>query len=421
MARRLRSALFLAAGATIVVLLATTGPTPVLEGVVPGPNAVLPAVDAAFTEESYRPGDRARLVIFNAARDIRLQIFRCGPERTVARSSATMNGVPVSGKLAVGSSGGRKTIVVKVGRWPSGLYFARLRAGDGRVGFAPFVVRPRRLGRHGVAVVLPTLTWQAYNFRDEAGDGVADSWYADPERTTVRLGRPHLSRGVPYGFRYHLGFLAWLHRTHKDVDVLSQSDLEGAASSDALARAYELLVFAGHHEYVTTREYDLVEGYRDRGGNLMFLSANNFFWHVDRRGDVLVRTRRWRDLGRPEAALVGVQYVGWGRDPRRPWIVRRAPAASWMFRGTGLGTGSSLARGGVEIDRLAGSSPRAIQVVAEIPDVLGPGMTAQMTYYRTPRGAKVFAAGAFHIARSAHLDPVVARVLENLWARLASD
>ena len=52
------------------------------------------------------------------------------------------------------------------------------RALDGRMGFAPFVVAPRRIGEHRVAVVLPTLTWQAYNFRDDDGDGSADSWYA---------------------------------------------------------------------------------------------------------------------------------------------------------------------------------------------------------------------------------------------------
>ena len=99
---------------------------------------------------------------------------------------------------------------------------------------------------------------------------------------TVRLGRPFLSRGVPYGLPpYDLRFLHWLARTGKDVDVLSQSDLESARSARVLASAYDLIVFPGHHEYVTLREYDLVEGYRDLGGNLMFLSANNFFWRVE--------------------------------------------------------------------------------------------------------------------------------------------
>ena len=72
----------------------------------------------------------------------------------------------------------------------------------GRVGFAPFVVRPRRLGVHRVAVVLPTLTWQAYNLRDDDGDGKRRlRGTATGSRHTVRLGRPFLNRGVPYNFR----------------------------------------------------------------------------------------------------------------------------------------------------------------------------------------------------------------------------
>ena len=59
-----------------------------------------------------------------------------------------------------------------------------------------------------------------------------------------------------------------------------------------------------------------------------------------------------------------------------------------------------------------------MQVVAEIPDLFGPGKSAQMTYYKTRAGAKVFAAGAFHLARDATSDPVIWRMLENLWARM---
>ena len=46
-------------------------------------------------------------------------------------------------------------------------------------------------------------------------------------------------------------------------------------------------------------------------------------------------------------------------------------------------------------------------------------MTAQMTYYETASGARVFAAGAFYFTRLAHVDRVTSRVLENLWKRLA--
>ncbi len=415
----------LAAGLAAATLLAASRPlegeiTP--EGRAPTRAELVPSVEAAFPRESYAPGETARLVISNRARGLRLQVFQSGPERIVTRSNSTMNGVPVTPKVAIGSSAGRRMVDVKIGKWPSGLYFARLRADDGCVGFAPFVVRPRRLGEHRVAVVLPTLTWQAYNLRDEDGDGTGDSWYADWKTKTVRLGRPYLSRGVPYNFRrYDLPFLHWLARTRKEVDVLAQSDLESASSPRPLAAAYDLIVFPGHHEYVTTREFDLVEGYRDLGGNLMFLSANNFFWRVEKHGDLMTKTKLWRDLGRPEAALIGVQYLANGKAPRKPWIVGRSRAGSWILADTGLREGSAFASGGVEIDRTSPASPRRVEILAEIPNVFGPGMTAQMTYYEPRSGAHVFAAGAFYLIRLIHLDPVVSRLVENLWNRLAPD
>src|SRR5262245_46967406 len=268
--------------APLVLVLALAATTPAagrsgahterpLEGRAPTPAELTPSVEAAFARESYLRGATATLVISNAARGIRLQVFRSGPERIVTRSNLTMNGIPVSPTQSIGSSQGHRVIRVRIGDWTSGLYFARLRAADGRVGFAPFVVRPRTLGEHRVAVVMPTLTWQAYNLRDEDGDGVGDSWYAHWTIRSVRLGRPFLSRGVPYNFRrYDLPFLTWLARKHKHVDVLTQGDLE-RASGRSLAAAYNLIVFPGHHEYVTTREYDAVANYHARGGNLMFL------------------------------------------------------------------------------------------------------------------------------------------------------
>jgi hypothetical protein len=357
-------------------------------------------------------------VIRHRTRALSIQVFESGPERVPTLSNSVMNGAPVTRERSLGRTSGRRAVRMRVGAWPSGLYFARLTAADGRMGFAPFVVAPRRLGVHRVAVVLPTLTWQAYNFRDDDGDGEPDTWYAGKRADTVRLGRPYLDRGVPYGFRNNLAFLNWLHWTNRSVDYLSQWDLEQAPSPAVLARTYDLIVFSGHHEYVTGREYDLVEGYRDLGGNLMFLSANNFFWRVEREGNSIVKSRRWRDLGRPEAALVGVQYVGNQPSPRGAWVVRRAAARTWLFAGTDLRIGSAFGRGGVEIDQVTGASPRGVRVVAEIPHLFGPGMKAQMSYYETARGARVFAAGAFHLTRTVTSDPVVGRMLANLWSRM---
>jgi N,N-dimethylformamidase len=375
------------------------------------------AIEAAFPLESYRPGTVATLRLWTRVSGTSVRIFRVGPEQQLTVGNKTMEGVAMTAPRRVSGSSVR---VAVESDWPSGLYFARL-SSRGRVGFAPFVVAPKRLGENRVAVVLPTRTWQAYNFRDDAGDGQGDTWYATRGHLQARLGRPYLNRGVPPQYRkYDLRFLRWLHQTGRKVDVLSQAELHGSTGA-ALARAYDLIVFPGHHEYVTEREYDAVESFRDRGGNLIFLSANNFFWRIDLSGRTMTRVKKWRELGRPEASLLGVQYIGNDEGERRgPWLVRPQAAAGWVFEGIKLREQNAFSDAGIEIDAVASSSPRGTRILADIPNLLGPGMTAHMTYYETPRGAKVFAAGAFTLAGSVR-QPAVQRLLTNLWGRMASD
>jgi hypothetical protein len=398
--------------------------TPVVEHEGRAPTAVelVPSVEAAFGDESYAPRTTATLVLTRGAPGVTLRIFRVGPERRPTRGNNEMVGVPVTKARLLGDVRPGARVSVEVGAWPSGLYFAKLRSSNRLIGFAPFVVRPAALGTSEVAVVLPTRTWQAYNLRDDDGDGFGNSWYARWKIRSVALGRPFLNRGVPYHFRlYELPYLRWLDRTHKRVDYLSDADLEAVPSGTELARAYKLVIFPGHHEYVTTKQYDVVTQYRDRGGNLMFLYANNFFWQVVKHDDRLERTTQWRDLDRPEAALVGVQYRASNSGARRrPWIVRAAPANFWLLAGTSLNVGSQFGLGGVEIDATTTDSPRGTQVLAEIPDLFGPGYTAQMTYYESAQGAKVFAAGAFTLV-ALPIEPPIAQMLDNLWAHLTAD
>ena len=382
-------------------------------------------VDAGFTRESYVPGENATLRVESDAYALSLQVFRAGPEDVPTYNDTLMNGVPVTDPVNVGWSSLDRpgTVPVPIGAWPSGVYFAKLTADDGRIGFAPFVLRPAQLGTTRVAVIIPTNTWQAYNFRDENGNGWGDTWYAKGSQSTVRLGRPFLRRGVPPQYRkYDLGFLRWLAQHGKQPDYLTETDLE-VLNGDTLARLYDLVVFGGHTEYVTSREVDAIQRYRDLGGNLMFLSANNFFWQVRRHGELLTRTRKWRDLGRPESALIGVQYrANDDGHIQRPFVVRAADSAPWLFAGTDLSNGAlfgqELGGYGIEIDATTPATPPGTIVLAEIPDLYGPGFTAQMTYYETPEGAKVFAAGAIDFGGTALL-PTVSRMLENLWARLS--
>jgi hypothetical protein len=420
-ARRTVAAALVALGAIALLSLGSTAPRPVViddDDDAPGsalPVSVKPksdAFEAAFGRRSYRPGDAATLRTSTRLAGYGLQVFHAG-----YGSDGPMRGRPVT---RPGRQSGGITSV-SVGRWPSGLYYARLTTRAGSYGYAPFVVRPARLGEHRIAVVLPTNTWQAYNFFDANGDGRPDSWYGNPESSTVDLSRPFIDRGVPPHYTgYDRGFVRWLAIRHEQPDFLTDDDLEQVGSGDKLARAYDLIVFSGHEEYVTQHEYDVTERYRDLGGNLMFLSANNFFYRVDRHGDQITRTGRWRDQGRPEARLIGIQYVDWYQERYRnqPYTVTGAARADWAFRGTGLRNGTRFGVYGIEIDARSGDSPQGIQVLARIPNIFGPGKSAEMTYYTTPRGAKVFAAGVINFGGSS-LWPGVRGLVENLWKELS--
>jgi hypothetical protein len=378
-----------------------------------------PVIEAAFPRESYRPGTAARLVIFSRkARNVSVQVFHAGTEDQPMKPRDEMYGTAVTGAKHLGTVRRGQAIGVSIPSSPSGLYFAKLTGSGNRVGYAPFVLRPRRLGENRVALVLPTLAWQAYNFHDDNGDGQADTWYASPKVKSVLLGRPFDQRGVPPNYKYYeQPFLRWLIANDKGVDYLAQSDV-AAANGRKLAAAYNLVIFSGHHEYVTDREYDAVVGFRNRGGNLMFLSANNFFWRTVISHNHMTRVAKWRDVGRPEAALIGVQYIGNDDGTHRDaYHVRNTRSEPWLFAGTNLTTGSSFSNFGIEIDKKAPSSPRGTHVLAELPNLLGPGRTGQMTYYENG-GAKVFAVGAFTLAEDVWRSPVNV-MIENLWEQLS--
>src|SRR5215831_2058608 len=114
-----------------------------LEGRAPTAEELRPSVEAAFPRESYSRGAKASLVFFNSAREVRLQLFRAGPERAPTVGNSNMEGVPVSKPVQIGGVRKGRAVSIHIGQWPSGLYFARVQAASGLLGFAPFVLRPK--------------------------------------------------------------------------------------------------------------------------------------------------------------------------------------------------------------------------------------------------------------------------------------
>jgi hypothetical protein len=421
--RRRAAAVTLASGVAVAAALVLTF-TAVLGPARAGTAPLL----AGFEARSYQPGQVAALDIGGGTTNrVTLQFFLAGgaPGTGAGSWDKVTFGKPMGEPQNLQRPAGLPWLVhVRLGsNWPSGDYVARL-TWHGHTDYAPFILRPTQLGTAPVLVIEPTNTWHAYDVLD------GDSWYLNSNVHNIDLTHPfagtdvrgaRVPTGLPEQFwKLDLGFLRWYWPSGYRADFLSDDDLEHISSAAQLSR-YSLIVFAGHEEYVTSHVYDLITQYRDNGGNLAFLSANNFFYKVDVQGDTMLGRTRWRDIGRPEAALIGAQYVGWDEDKyaNHPYHIVNTQAAPWLFTGTNLRNGSRFGNYGIEIDEPNDVSPQGTHVLAVIPHEFGPGKPAKMTIYQVGRST-VFDAGAFNFGASAHW-PAVSRLVDNLWSRLSGE
>ena len=306
---------------------------------------------------------------------------------------------------------------------PSGLYFVQFTGPDGRVGYAPFVVRPAVLGATDACSSYSRPTpGRPTTSRTSTATATATRGTPVPERQRRPVTRVHRAgRSAPL-LPLRPAVPALAVRSGKTAEFISDSDFDQIANGDALARAYDFVVFEGHTEYVTAHEYDVVQRFRDLGGNLMFLSANNFFWKVEKHGQVLRKIGKWRDAGRPEAALIGVQYRA-NDDGQKQGLF--TVANTRLAPGSGRAPGSSTARRSASSSAATASRstrPRRSRLPARWSSRRSRTCSGRDDgadgYYETAAGAKVFAAGTLDFGGSATFWPVK-QILDNLWARLS--
>ncbi|WP_405725014.1 phosphoribosylamine--glycine ligase [Streptomyces sp. NBC_01537] len=334
--------------------------------------------------------------------------------------------------------------------WKTGAYVAVLTTDDGYRSHVPFTVRDP----HAVAdllLLLPDVTWQAYNLYPEDGRTGASLYHAWDSHgrllgeadaaVTVSFDRPYAGAGLPLHVGHAYDFIRWAERYGYDLAYADARDLHAGRVDPA---HYRGMVFPGHDEYWSAPMRRAVEDARDQGTSLVFLSANSMYWQVElgpspagepdrllscrkRRRDPRGRTALWRDLGEPEQLVLGIQYAGRVPEPS-PLVVRNAD--HWLWEATGAAEGDQLP-GLVagEADRyfprtpLPDSTDRILLAHSPYEDANGRRRHQETSLYQAPSGALVFASGTFAwspaLDRPGHVDTRVQRATANLLDRIS--
>jgi N,N-dimethylformamidase len=377
----------------------------------------------------------------------------------------------------------------------SGVYCCHLAAEDGSAeDYIPFCIRPPRgTATAKAAVLLPTAAYMAY---------ANDHSFVDAEAAEMIMGRlivlqpgdMHIDRhrelgmslydkhsdgsGVCYSsrlrpilnmrpkysswigavgsglwqFNADTHLIDWLEATGTPCDVITDEDLH--REGYGLLAPYRVVMTGTHPEYHSLAMWDAMRAYLDRGGRLMYLGANGWYWRIAWHGAMegVIEVRRaedgirtweaepgeyvqsfdgalgglWRRNGRPPQMLAGTGFTAQGFDTSSHYVRKEGsfdPRAAFIFEGVGAGerigdfglVGGGAA--GLELDRaepLLGTPPNALTLASSVghsdlyllvneeftvtvPDITGsqhPNVRADMVFFETRAGGAVFASSS---------------------------
>ena len=403
---------------------------------------------------------------------------------------------------------------------PSGIYAARLQDDD-EVERIPFFILPKRgTATSDTLFLIPTASYMAYanerlgydtdaaevasghlpglgredlflgahreygsSFYDCHSDGSGVS-ISSRLRPILNMRPGHTSSWIgpagtgPWQFSADLHISAWLEAKGHRFDVATDEDLHGEGL--ALLQHYRAVVTGTHPEYYTAAMWDAVQAYLDRGGRLLYLGANGFYWRIAFHRELpgAIELRRvedgvrdwsgepgeyymsftseygglWRRNGRPPQSLVGVGFVAQGFDVSSYYVRQPGsfdPRAAFIFEGVGpeerIGDFGLVGGGaaGLEldiVDRSLGSPPHTLvlaaseghgqayilvpeEVTSTFPNTDGtqnPRVRAELAFFETLNGGAVFSTGSIAWAGSlAHngYDNNVSRITDNVLRR----
>lgn len=265
-----------------------------------------------------------------------------------------------------------------------------------------------------------------------------------PGKRSAWIGR---ARRAPWQFNADLNLVAFLEHEGYRYDIATDEDLHDQGL-DLLGR-YRTVMTGTHPEYYSTEMLDAVEGFLHRGGRLMYMGGNGFYWRIafndDWPGAIELRRAEdgirdwtcapgeyhhsftgelgglWRRIGRSPQSIFGVGMASQGFDysgyfKRTPDADN--PRAAFIFRGIDddiIGDFGEIGGGaaGLEIDRTdeglgtpahtltvassQGHSNLTFAVPEEVDNVndelvatRNANLRGDLTLLETPRGGAVF-------------------------------
>jgi hypothetical protein len=401
-----------------------------------------PYIEAYTDKKSYLPGETIRFHVSANAQTYSIEILKEGWTRKSMAKVTNLPGTYYSmppyeqQPWATGANWPVSYSWVIPQEWENGNYLALLRttSGDYAYAYHPFIVRTRVPGsRSKVAFVMNYNTRQAYN--TWGGKSLYFSSVPNDKRHGVAVSflRPFADsygRGKHYWGQWELS--SQLIADGFDPEFITEWDI---SSNPGILRAYDVVVFAGHQEYICRNMYDALEAHHHRGGHLAFFSANDIYWQVrfEDGGNKMVS---YKSYALSEDPMVGVDdslvTTLWSGPPvnrsaeplqgvfyqpysylfeREDFIVQ--DCNHFIFEGTGLRNGDALGwkMASSETDYMGPESPATMDVILTARRervlagyeeyVLVDHIDAAAVYYQdspkygfpTGRGGQVFSAG----------------------------
>jgi hypothetical protein len=420
---------------------------------------------------SYAPGDSLRLYASAGSRCRAVASLRplSGPDTAALfRSEVTLSFQPLPDSASQRGCGWQQSLAWRIpDEAPPGWYLAELRT-PRRAWRQSIFIRPAAQAQRKVALILSTLTWNAYN-----------PWGGQSLYTRNRAHRVSFLRPQPLADPWISNSLEnrqlYYQAANKDLylarlldsagiafDVYGEEDLQ---LRPGLLGGYKALLFSTHSEYWTPEMLAHLNRCLEGGSSALVLAGNVCAWVTQydsaRREISVYKENRnlWEEADSAGLRPWGTEYDYLAFHTYAPYRVLSDSA--WVFEGTGLKQGDLFglrsdtydytfmygspwealrgllnrgrmgAASGLEIDKTYAHTPANwITLASGInPPVEGTGQVypdlglqwdqlggADMGYYVHPGGGMVFHASSMSFTGAIPHDPAIRRIILNaVW------